>query len=58
MFSLNKCDALQQNRKQVTQAYFEIWAIEVSIGVKNNSPADFKIFVFFAYLNMFSITSM
>ena len=28
------CDALQQNREQVAQAYFEMWAIEVGIGVK------------------------
>ena len=27
------CDALQQNREQATQAYFEIWTIEVGIGV-------------------------
>ena len=31
---------------QVTQAYFEIWPIEVGIGVKNISSVDFKIFVF------------
>ena len=24
------CDALQQNRVQVAQAYFEIWTIEVA----------------------------
>ena len=35
------CDALQQNREQVVQAYFEIWTIEVGIGVKNNSAVDF-----------------
>ena len=39
------CDALQQRREQVAQAYFEIWTIEVSIGVKNNSSVDFEIFV-------------
>ena len=42
----NKCDALQQTREQVAQAYFEIWTIEVSVGVKNNSSVDFEIFVF------------
>ena len=26
------CDALQQNREQVAQAYFEIWTIEVGMG--------------------------
>ena len=49
------CDALQENRELVTQAYFEIWKIEVGM-VKNNSSVDFEIF--FTYLNMFSITSM
>ena len=39
------CDALQQNREQVAHAYFEIWTIEVGIGVKNNSSVDFEIFV-------------
>ena len=32
------CDALQQNREQVAQAYFEIWAIEVAIWVKITHP--------------------
>ena len=41
------CDALQQNRKQVAQAYFEVWTIEVPWGVKNNSSVNFKIFDFF-----------
>ena len=27
---LHKCDALQQNREQVAQAYFEIWAIKLA----------------------------
>ena len=40
------CDAAQQNREQVGQAYFEIRSIEVSIGVKNNSSVDFEIFGF------------
>ena len=40
------CDALQQNRNQVVLEYFEIWAIEVGIGVKNDSPVKFEIFVF------------
>ena len=40
------CDALQQNREQVTQTYFEIRAIEDGIGVKNNSSVDLEIFVF------------
>ena len=39
-------DPLQQNREQVAQAYFEIWTIEVGLGVKNNSSVDFEIFVF------------
>ena len=29
-----QCDALQQNREQVPQAYFEIWTIEVGMGEK------------------------
>ena len=49
------CDALQQNREQMAQAYFEIWAIEVGIGVRNNSSIDSEIFVFLHAL-MFSIT--
>ena len=28
------CDALQQSREQVAQTYFEIWTIEVGIGMK------------------------
>ena len=53
------CVALQQNREQVAQAYFEIGSIEVGIGVKNNSFVDFEIlWVFFTYINMSSITSM
>ena len=39
------CDALQQNREQVVLAYFEIWTIEVGIGVKSYSSVDFEIFV-------------
>ena len=35
------CDALQYNREQVTQAYFEIWAIKIGIGVKSDSSVDF-----------------
>ena len=34
MVSNLKCDAIQQNSEQVAQAYFEICAIEVGIGVK------------------------
>ena len=48
-------------QEQVTQAFiFEIWTIEVGIGVKNNfnSSVDLEIFVFFTYLNIFSITSI
>ena len=33
-FSLLICDALQQNREQVAQVYFEIWAIELWHRVK------------------------
>ena len=40
------CDALQQNREQVMQAYFEIWTIEIGIEVKNNSSTDFEILAF------------
>ena len=54
------CDAqhaLQQNKEQVTQAYFEIWTIEVGIGLKNNPYVDFQIFsfifFFFTYLICF-----
>ena len=43
----NMCDALQQNRKQVTQAKFEIWTIEVGLGVKNNLTVKFDIYFFF-----------
>ena len=39
------CDTFQQNREQVTQVYFEIWTIEVGIGVKNNSFVDIEIFI-------------
>ena len=46
---VGKCDALQQNRKQVLQVYFEIRTIEVGVGVKNNSSVDFEIF--FTYVN-------
>ena len=42
-----KCDALQQNREQVTQAYFEIRAIEVGTVVKTDSSVDFDFFFFF-----------
>ena len=47
---INICDALQQNREQVAQAYFEIWAIKVGIGVKNESSVDFEIFFFLSTL--------
>ena len=40
------CDALQQNKEQVAQAYFEIYTIEFGTGVKNNSSVDFEIFFF------------
>ena len=30
------CDTLKQNREQVAQVFFEIWTIQVGIGVKNN----------------------
>ena len=52
------CAALQQNREQVTQAYFEVWAIEagIHIEVKNNSSVNFEIFLYIPY--MFSITFM
>ena len=52
------CDALQQNREQVTQVYFEIWAIEVGIEVKNDSSVNLRFLIFFTYLNMSCITSM
>ena len=45
-------DALQQNREQVAQGYFEIWTIEVGIGVKNNSSVDFEMFAFFLHTLM------
>ena len=35
--------ALQQNREQVVLAYLEIWALEVGIGVKNDSSVNFEI---------------
>ena len=41
------CDALQQNKEQVAQAYFEIWAFEVSIGMKSDSSVDFEILIFY-----------
>ena len=50
------CDELQQNRDQVSHAYFELWTIEVGIGVKNNSSVDCENF--FTYLGTFSITAM
>ena len=34
---LKICHSLQQGREQVAQAYFEIWTIEVGIGMKNKS---------------------
>ena len=40
------CGVLQQNRQQVAQVYFEIWTIELGIGVKNKSSVDFEIFAF------------
>ena len=42
----------------VAQAYIEVWAIKVGIGVKNDSFVDFEIFIFFTYLYLSSITSM
>ena len=47
------CDGLQQNREQVAQAYFQIWAIEVGIGGENDSSVDFEIFVFLRTLYFF-----
>ena len=47
---IHVCDALQQTREQVTQAYFEIWTIEVGIVVKNNLYVDFEIFFFFFHI--------
>ena len=44
--------ALQQNKEQVAQAYFEIWAIEVGIGVKDDSSVDFEMFVFFLHTSL------
>ena len=57
---IQSCDVLQQNRQQVAQANFEIWANEVGIGVKNDylSILRFFFFFFFAYLKMSSITPM
>ena len=43
----HKCDALQQNREQVKHVYFETWAIEVGIGVKNDSSFEFEDYVFY-----------
>ena len=51
------CDAPQQTREQVVQAYFEVWTVEVGIWVKNNLSVDFEIFVF-TYFDMFFNTSM
>ena len=41
-----KCDAPQQNREQVAQAYFDKWAIEADIGVKNDSPVNFDNYLY------------
>ena len=49
MFLLHSCDALQQNREQVAEAYFEIRTIEVGKVLKNNSSVDFQIFGFFLH---------
>ena len=37
-------DALQQDWEQVAQTYFEfeIWVVEVGIGVKNDSSIEFE----------------
>ena len=43
------CDALQQNREQVAQAYLKIWATEVGIAVKNDSSVALE-FVLFWFL--------
>ena len=40
------CDALQQNREQVVQAYFEIWVIEVGMGW-------FEIFFYIPYMSFY-----
>ena len=37
------CDILQQNRKQVAEAYFRKWVIDGGIGMKNDSSVDFEI---------------
>ena len=49
----SRCDALQQNREQVALAYFEMWVIEVGIGVKNDSSVDFEICFLFFYFFKF-----
>ena len=43
------CDGLQQNRKQVAQAYFEIWTTEVDIGFENISFINVDIFGVFLH---------
>ena len=47
--SKENCGALQQNSEQVAQAYFEIWTIEVGIGVKNDSPVKLEVLVCFFF---------
>ena len=39
------CDALQRNREKITQTYFEVWAIEVGIGLKNDSSVEIFVFL-------------
>ena len=43
------CAALQQNREQVAQVYFEIWTIEVGIGWKITLLSILR-FCLFTYL--------
>ena len=53
---LQQIEQNKQNREQVTQAYFELWAIEVGIRDEKWLSANFEIF--FTYFNMSSITAI
>ena len=45
-------DALQQNRDQVAQAKFEIWAVEVGIGVNKAVLSRSHTFAFIVILDL------
>ena len=47
--AVNLCDALQQNREQVTQAYFDMDNLSWHRG-ENNSSVNFEILYFFTCL--------